>query len=187
VTNVDQNGVTVGDESLKASTVLWAAGVEASPLGKVLNTELDRMGRVVVTPDLSIPNDSSIFIAGDQAHFDHTKNKITLPGVSPVAMQQGRFIAKTILNDIAGKERLTFSYKDKGQMATIGRSQAIVDIGVLKYKGLFAWITWLFVHIYYLTSFKNRLFVVFQWGWSYLTFRRGARLILNKTWKTFRE
>jgi len=187
VTDVNHSGVDVGSERIEASTVLWAAGVKASELGNTLSAKQDSQGRLVVEKDLSIPKYPNVFVAGDQAHFSYTKDKKPLPGVSPVAMQQGRFIAKTIKNDLKGKPREQFSYTDKGQMATIGRSQAIVDLGKLKFKGMFAWITWLFVHIYYLTSFKNRLFVVLQWGWSYITFRRGARLIVNKTWKTFSE
>lgn len=186
VTNITDSGVQVGEETIQCETVLWAAGVQASPLGKQLGFETDRQGRILVNNDLSVPSHPNIFVAGDMAHFKNENDK-TLPGVAPVAMQQGLFFAKTVERDIAGKPRETFHYQDKGQMATIGRSKAIVESGNFKVTGFFAWIMWLVVHIYYLTGFRNRLFVVINWAWSYLTFRRGARLIVEKEWRSNTE
>lgn len=183
VTKIDSNGVEVGTERVHAATVLWAAGVQASKLGASLGCELDRQGRVIVEPDLSIPSHSNIFVAGDQAHFAHQTGR-PLPGMAPVAIQQGRFIAEQILNDIASQPRGAFEYFDKGQMATIGRSRAIAEVGKFKFRGWIAWLAWLVVHVYYLTGFKNRFFVVMQWAISYLTYRRGARLIVNKDWRS---
>jgi NADH dehydrogenase len=178
VTSIDANGVRIGSEVVNSATVLWAAGVQASPLGKVAGFETDPQGRVLVEPDLSVKGFPNIFVAGDLARFTHQNNK-PLPGTAPVAMQQGRYIAKTILGDLRREGRKPFHFFDKGQMATIGRSRAIVEIGSMKLSGWFAWITWLVVHIYYLTGFKNRLLVVLQWAWSYITFGRGARLIVG--------
>jgi NADH dehydrogenase len=186
VTKIDAEGVEMGEERIQAATVLWAAGVKASPLGQSTSLEVDRQGRVMVEPDLSVKGHSNVFVAGDQACFVHTTGK-PLPGTAPVAMQQGRYLARTIRRELAGKPRQPFRFVDKGQMATIGRSRAIVEIGRLKMAGFIAWLLWLIVHIYYLTGFKNRLLVVLQWAWSYLSFRRGARLIVNKEWRFHRE
>lgn len=182
VTNIDADGVEMGGERIRAATVLWAAGVNASPLGRAANLEVDRSGRVVVEPDLSVKGHKNVFVAGDQACFTHQTGK-PLPGTAPVAMQQGRYLAKTIRGDLAGKTREPFHFVDKGQMATIGRSRAIVEVGKLKIAGFMAWLIWLVVHIYYLTGFKNRLLVVMQWAWSYFSFHRGARLIVSKEWR----
>ncbi|MEM7233555.1 MAG: NAD(P)/FAD-dependent oxidoreductase, partial [Planctomycetota bacterium] len=179
VTHVGPEGVEAGDDRLSARTVLWAAGVQASRLGKKLGAELDRQGRVVVNADLSLPDYPNVFVAGDQAHFRGADGN-PLPGIAPVAMQQGRAVARNILCDLRDESRSDFKYVDKGQLATIGRSRAVGQVGSLKFAGFFAWIVWLVVHIYYLVGFKNRTFVVFQWAWSYLTFRRGARLIVGK-------
>ena len=187
VSAVDQDGIEIARERIYTSTVLWAAGVEASSLGKKLNTELDISGRVIVNDDLSIPNNSNIFVAGDMANFSHQGGK-PLVGQSPVAMQEGRFVAKSILNDLKSKKRTKFHFVDKGQMATIGRSKAICELGSkMHFSGFPAWIIWLTIHIYYLTGFKNRLLVVIQWGWSYLTFKRGARLIIDKDWQFYKS
>ncbi|MGE3317184.1 MAG: NAD(P)/FAD-dependent oxidoreductase [Planctomycetaceae bacterium] len=183
VTKIDASGVEVGQERVHAATVLWAAGVQASKLSASLGVQLDRQGRTIVGPDLSIPGHPNIFVAGDQAHFAHQTGR-PLPGLAPVAMQQGRFLADTILGELAGRPRGQFEYFDKGQMATIGRSRAIAEVGNYKFRGWFAWLTWLVVHVYYLTGFKNRFFVVVQWAISYLTYRRGARLIVNKEWRS---
>jgi NADH dehydrogenase len=183
VTKIDAQGVEIGTERINAATVLWAAGVEASALGRTLGVDVDRAGRVMVGPDLSIAGHPEVFVAGDQAHCVDERGQ-PLPGTAPVAMQQGRYIAQTILNDIAGRPRVPFRFHDKGQMATIGRSRAIVEVGRWKFAGFFAWIVWLVVHVYYLTGFRNRLFVVITWAWSYLTFRRGARLIVEKEWRS---
>jgi len=185
VTNVDAHGVEVGEERVRAATVLWAAGVEASPLGRMLGVTVDRQGRIIVNPDLTLPEYPNVFIAGDQAHVVEDDGN-PLPGLAPVAIQQGRYIARTILSDLAGRPRSPFRYADKGQMATIGRSRAIAQIGILKLGGFLAWLAWLLVHVYYLTGFRNRLFVVLNWAWSYLTFRKGARLIVDKQWRSER-
>ncbi len=184
VTNVDRNGVQIGNERIEAATVLWAAGVRAIGLGRKMGVEIDHSGRIIVEEDLSIPGHPEIFVGGDQAHFSHHTDQ-PLPGMAPVALQQGRAIGKNILSELKGKERKPFRYLDKGQMATIGRNKAIVEIGRFKFFGSFAWFTWLLVHIYYLTTFKHRVFVLLQWGWSYFTFGHGARLIVNKEWRFY--
>jgi NADH dehydrogenase len=178
LTALDSNGVQIGEERIEAATILWAAGVRASPVGQIARLETDPQGRVIVEPDLSIRGHPNIFVAGDQALFTHQTGK-GLPGTAPVAMQQGRYIARTILDEVRGHPRRPFRFIDKGQMATIGRSRAILEIGSIHMSGWPAWVAWLAVHIYYLTGFKNRFFVVLQWAWSYLTFRRGARLIVG--------
>jgi NADH:ubiquinone reductase (H+-translocating) len=182
VTNIDSDGVEAGKERIRAATVLWAAGVEASPLGRQLRAETDRQGRVLVEPDLSVKDNPNVFVIGDLAHFSHQTGK-PLPGTAPVAMQQGRFVARAILRDLRGESREPFHFVDKGQMATIGQSRAILELGRLHLAGWAAWILWLLIHIYYLTGFKNRVLVVAQWAWSYLTYGRGARLIVNKEWR----
>ena len=141
---------------------------------------------MIVGTDLSIADHPNVFVAGDQACF-RDKAGHPLPGTAPVALQQGRFIGETILNDVAGRSRGSFQFHDKGRMATIGRSRAIVEVGRFHIAGWFAWVTWLIIHIYYLTGFKNRLLVVLQWAWSYMTFRRGARLIVEKEWLQRRQ
>jgi NADH dehydrogenase len=178
VTAIDRDGVQMGNERVQSSTVLWAAGVQASPIGRMAGFETDAQGRVIVEPDLTAKGQPNIFVAGDQCRYTHQTGK-PLPGTAPVAMQQGKYIANTILGDIHGRDRKAFHFVDKGQMATIGRSRAIVEIGSLRLSGWIAWVTWLVVHIYYLTGFKNRLLVVLQWAWSYITFGRGARLIVG--------
>jgi NADH dehydrogenase len=183
VTNVDGQGVEVGDERVRTATVLWAAGVEASPLGRILALPVDRQGRILVEPDLSLAGHPNVFIAGDQAHCADEAGR-PLPGLAPVAIQQGRYFARTVISDMAGRPREPFRYADKGLMATIGRSRAIAQIGRFRLTGFVAWLTWLVVHIYYLTGFRNRFFVVLNWAWSYLTFRKGARLIVDKEWRS---
>ena len=178
VTGIDELGVQLGTERIEAATVLWAAGVQASGLGRHLGLETDRQGRVVVERDLSVRNHPSVFVAGDQAVYPYQTGK-PLPGTAPVAMQQGRYIAHAILDDLGGRPRRPFHFIDKGQMATIGRSRAILEMGSLRLSGWIAWMAWLTVHIFYLTGFKNRLLVVLQWAWSYITFGRVARLIVG--------
>ena len=187
-TSIDEHGVQAGPERIQASTVLWAAGVRGVELDgqRQQGLEVDRGGRVVVNEDLSIDGYPNVFVAGDQACFTHQTGK-PLPGTAPVAMQQGRYVAETIRRDLEGKPRQAFRFVDKGQMATIGRSRAIVEIGKLKFSGWFAWVTWLVVHVYFLVGFKNRLLVVLHWAWSYLTFRRGARLIVEREWRFGKE
>lgn len=182
VTKIDAEGVEIQTERIRAATVLWAAGVSASPLGKTAGLPVDRSGRVTVEPDLSVPGHPNVFVAGDQACFTHQTGQ-PLPGTAPVAMQQGWYLARTIRGDLQNLPRKPFVFVDKGQMATIGRSRAVLEMGKLKLAGFTAWLMWLVVHIYYLTGFKNRLLVVLQWAWSYLTFRRGARLIVPKEWR----
>ena len=185
VTKIDADGVNMGDERIEAATVLWAAGIQASSLNKQLKGELDSMGRIIVEPDLSLKHYPEIFVAGDQAHFSHQTGK-PLHGIAPVALQQGRFIAKNILKELGGKPREKFHYIDKGQLATIGRNNAVLEIGRLKIGGFWAWIIWLFVHIYYLIGFKNKFVVLLQWASSYLTYQKGARLIVNHDWRFYR-
>ena len=182
VTGIDEDGVEVGRERIQTRTALWAAGVQASPLGDFPGAERDRQGRVHVGADLSVPAHPDVFVVGDLAHVEDGEGA-ALPGVAPVAIAQGRHVAEAIRADVRGSPRPEFVYRDKGQMATIGRSKAIVDLGRVRFAGFFAWLLWLVVHIYFLVGFKNRFFVVFQWAWSYLTFRRGARLIVRRDWR----
>lgn len=185
VTRVDSDGVEVGQERITARTVLWAAGVQASSIGRSLGAELDRTGRVSVEADLSLANHPEIFVAGDQARFVPKGANQALPGVATVALQQGRHIARNIVREIAGKRRESFHYFDKGQLATIGRSRAVLQSGRLHMTGFLAWWAWLVVHIYYLSGFQNRLLVLIQWAWSFVTFGRGARLIIEKQWRSY--
>ncbi len=187
VTNVNEEGVTIGDEEIKASTVIWAAGVGAPPLNRALQVECDRVGRIVVNADLSVPGHPNVFTAGDQASFKEKGKNIPLPGIAPVAIQQGEFLANQILNEIAGKPRSEFTYHDKGIMATIGRERAIVQTKKLKLTGFFAWLSWLIIHIMYLIGFRNRFVVGIQWFWSYVTFRRGSRLITARSCRLVRN
>jgi NADH dehydrogenase len=177
VTAIDGEGVQMGDDRITASTVLWAAGVKASPLIAALGVPTDRGGRVRVEGDCSVPGHPSVFCIGDAASFVPEGAQATLPGVSPVAMQQGRFVARAIEQDIDGRPRSIFRYVDKGSMATIGRKRAVAEIGRLRLSGFLAWLAWLSVHIFYLIDFRNRLFVLFDWAWSYFTYQRGSRLI----------
>ena len=165
--HVDARGVTLTDgERTESGTVLWAAGVEASPLGAALGVELDRAGRVFVEPDLSVPGHPEVFVAGDLAAVED------VPGVAPAAMQMGRHVGKAIRG-----EKRPFVYSDKGSLATIGRARAVADFGRVRFGGVFAWLAWLLIHIFYLIGFRNRFFVLAGWAWHYLTFRRGARII----------
>jgi NADH dehydrogenase len=185
VTKIDTDSVQIGNEKIYASTIIWAAGVTASDLNKQLGVELDAMGRIIVEPDLSLKKHPEVFVAGDQAHFSYQTGN-PLPGIAPVALQQGKFIAKNILRESKGQQRVIFKYFDKGHMATIGRRKAILQIGKVHLSGLIAWLVWLFIHIYYLIGFKNRVFVLLQWAYSYITFRKGARLIVNKNWRFYK-
>jgi NADH dehydrogenase len=146
--------------------------------------ERDAQGRVVVAEDLSVKGHPEVFVLGDLAHASDSQGR-PLPGTAPVAMQQGRYAAREILREVGGGARTPFAYNDKGQMATIGRRRAIVQLPKLRLTGWFAWLAWLTIHIYYLSGFKNRLFVLIQWAFSYLTFARGARLIVNKAWRSY--
>ena len=182
VTDVNSEGVTVGAERVLASTVLWAAGVQPSSLNKLLDVPLDSSGRVIVEPTLNLKNFAEVFVLGDQAHVEDNAQK-ALPGLAPVALQEGVATARNIVNALNNKPLIIFSYVDKGQMATIGRKKAIAEVGNFKFSGFLAWMMWLVIHIYFLIGFKNRLFVMLEWAWSYFTFKRGARLILNKEWR----
>ncbi len=186
VTDMGVDGVTAGGEVIKARTVLWAAGVRPSSLNQSLGAPLDKQGRVIVEADCSIPAHPEVFVLGDQANFTH-HGKNTLPGLAPVAIQQGRHVAKNILRELKGEERRDFEYVDKGIMATIGRAHAVVQTGFLKFSGFTAWLAWLFVHIFFLIGFRNRFFVFLQWTWSYMTFGRGARLITSRNWTSARR
>ncbi len=168
-----------GEQIVNASTIIWAAGVQPSETGAMLDTSLDKIGRVVVEKSLNIQGKNHIFVIGDQANFAFEEGK-PLPGLAPVAIQQGKHVAANILNLMHGKPLLPFHYYDKGQMATIGRGAAIAQTKNLKMKGFIAWLAWLFVHIMYLIGFRNKLLIVIRWAWLYFTFSRGARLIVNK-------
>jgi NADH:ubiquinone reductase (H+-translocating) len=188
VTQVDKHGVTVQRngqaEVIPSETVLWAAGVKASPVGKVLEeragAKLDRVGRVIVDSDLSVPAHPNIFVIGDLAHFIY-QQEVPLPGVAPVATQEGRYVAKQIKDQLAGKTQPPFRYKEVGSLAIIGQNLAVVDLGFIKFSGPLAWFIWIFAHIYYLIEFDNKLVVLLQWGWNYFTRQRGARLITGDT------
>jgi len=176
VTDLDEHGVVVDGERIKAATIIWGAGVSASPAGKWLGAEVDRAGRVMVSSDLSVPGHPNVFVIGDTAVA--MQNGKALPGVAQVAIQGGRYVAAVITDRIEGKElNKPFHYRDKGNLATVGRSYAIVDIGKIRLTGFFAWLLWLAVHIYFLVGFRNRLVAIFQWAWEYWTYSRGARLI----------
>jgi NADH dehydrogenase len=177
VTGIDEHGLTLASgERIEAGTRLWAAGVQASPLGKALGVDLDRAGRVKVEPDLSIPGRPNVFVAGDLAALNGRDGK-QLPGVAQVAMQEGRAAAKNILRRIAHEPTKPFHYKDLGNMATIGRNRAVADIHGIKLHGFVAWVVWLFIHLINLIGFRNRFIVLSQWIWGYLTFHRRVRLI----------
>jgi NADH dehydrogenase len=176
VTHVEPGAVWAGDKRIPATVTLWAAGVAASLLGKKLGAPLDHAGRVLVRPDLSVPGHPEIFVIGDLAALQDENGK-TLPGVAQVAIQQGDWVAKNIARDLEHQPRRDFHYHDKGSMATIGRAAAVAHFGGIELSGYFAWLAWLFVHILFLIGFRNRLLVMIQWAWSYLTYERGARLI----------
>jgi len=179
VHRIEPGAVWVGDERIPAAVVLWAAGVAASPLGRKLAVPIDRAGRVLVQPDLSIPGHSEVFVIGDLAALADENGKM-LPGVAAVAIQQGDWVADTIARDLENQPRRKFRYHDKGSLATIGRAAAVAQFGEsgkFHLSGYFAWLAWLFIHILFLIGFRNRLIVMIQWAWSYLTYERGARLI----------
>ncbi len=180
VTGIDERGVSIGRERIEAATVVWAAGVAASALGRSLGVPLDRAGRVIVQPDLTIPGHPDIYVIGDLALFAHTSDGKPLPGVAQVAIQQGARAAKNILRSLAGQPREPFAYFDWGNLATIGRAAAVADFGWLKVTGYLAWVLWLFIHIMKLTGFRNRLVVFIQWSVAYFTHQRSIRLITHE-------
>ncbi len=176
VTRITPDAVWVGGEQIRSRAVLWAAGVAASPLARSLGVPLDRAGRVLVEPDLSIPGHPEAFVIGDLAAFIHQTGQ-PLPGLAPVAIQQGRAVADNVLRRLRGEPTRPFHYFDKGSMAAIGRAKAVAVLGRLRLWGFPAWLAWVFVHILYLIGFRNRFLVVFEWAWAYFTYQRGARLI----------
>ncbi|MFN2411918.1 MAG: NAD(P)/FAD-dependent oxidoreductase [Pyrinomonadaceae bacterium] len=176
VTDIEPGRVKAGDEWIECDVVLWATGVAASPIGKSLGVETDKAGRVFVVSDLSIPDHKNIFVIGDMASIKQ-ENGDLVPGVSPAAMQMGTATAKNILADIHGDARKNFKYVDKGSLATIGRNKAIAYVFGLKLKGFIAWLFWLFLHVFFLIGFRNRVIVMLEWFWAYLTRERSARLI----------
>ncbi|HSZ23548.1 MAG TPA: NAD(P)/FAD-dependent oxidoreductase [Candidatus Sulfotelmatobacter sp.] len=177
VTAVDDRGVVHGGTRLDSRTVIWAAGVAASPLGKTLGADvkLDRAGRVIVNQDLSVPDADGVFVIGDLASIKSDGKPV--PGLSPAAMQEGRHAAKNIVRLIRGEPTLPFHYRDKGTLATIGKAAAVADIAGLHLSGLVAWLMWLFVHLLFLIGFRNRFIVIVEWAWTYVRNDRGARLI----------
>jgi len=179
VTQIRSGEVLIGGEAVPAAVVLWAAGVAASPLGRALGAPVDRAGRVLVEADLSIPGHRDVFVIGDLASLQQDGRM--LPGVAPVAMQQGRYVARQIAADLARESRTDFRYVDKGSLATIGRAAAVAQFGKLHISGFIAWLSWLFIHIFFLIGFRNRVVVMFQWAWSYLTYERSARLITGES------
>ncbi|MDX2230381.1 MAG: NAD(P)/FAD-dependent oxidoreductase [Leptolyngbyaceae cyanobacterium bins.349] len=187
VTNIEANIVTArqGDDvqQIPAQTILWAAGVKASGLGQVLadraGVTLDRVGRVMVEADLSLPGHANIFVIGDLAHYAHQGEK-PLPGVAPVAMQEGQFVARLVAARLYNQTLPTFTYQDAGSLAVIGQNRAVADLNFVKLSGPLAWFVWVFAHIFYLIEFDNKLIVMLQWGWNYFTRSRGARLITGE-------
>jgi NADH dehydrogenase len=175
VTDVDDRGVTHGGIRTESRTVIWAAGVAASELGKSLGAELDRSGRVIVNQDLSVPGANGVFVVGDLASIQSDGKPV--PGLSPAAMQEGRHAARNIMCMIRREPTLPFHYWDKGTLATIGRAAAVGDIGNLKVSGIVAWFMWIFVHIFFLIGFRSRFIVMVEWAWTYIRNERGARLI----------
>jgi NADH dehydrogenase len=175
-TNLTEAGVQVGDEFIPCRVKIWAAGNTASFVGKTLGMPMDRACRVIVNDDLAIPGHPEVQVIGDLANFSHQTGE-PLPGISPVAMQQGRHAARNVLRMIKGRKPQPFRYWDKGTMATIGRNKAVADLKFVHLKGRLAWLAWLFVHILFLIGFRNRVVVFIQWAWAYFTFDKGARLI----------
>lgn len=181
VTGIEFGSVFVGEERIPAYNVVWSAGVSASPLGRTLGVEVDRTGRVIVEPDLSVPGHPEIFVVGDQAAYTYQlRGGEALPGVAQVAIQGGEAAARNIARTLRGEPRRPFHYHDKGSMATIGRAKAIAQIGRLKLSGFLAWLTWIFVHILFLIGFRNRAAVMLEWAWSYLSWERSALLITGE-------
>lgn len=175
VTDIDGRGVSLGDERIAARTVLWAAGVDASPLGRSLGARLDRAGRVEIEPTLNIHGHPEVFVIGDLAKL--LENGKPVPGVAPAAIQEGEHAAGNIVRLVEGRPPLPFRYHDRGSLATIGRASGVADFGRIRLAGFAAWVAWLTIHLFFLIGFRNRLLVLFEWAWSYFTFQRGARLI----------
>jgi NADH dehydrogenase len=178
VTTIDAEGVVAGGERIASRTVLWSAGVAASPLGRALGAPVDRAGRVEVSPELTVPGHPEVAVVGDLAAVRQPGGGL-VPGVAPAALQAGRHAARNVRRALAGAPLLPFRYRDKGMLATIGRAAGVADVFGLRFSGLAAWALWLFVHVFFLIGFRNRVAVILQWAWSYLTFKRGARLITD--------
>ena len=174
VTAVDDHSVHVGEMKIDTRTVLWAAGVQGSPLARTLGAPLDRAGRVLVNPDLTLPNHPEVFVIGDLAAVDQ------VPGVAPAAIQEGQHVARNIERALGGQPLRPFHYWDKGSLATIGRARGVADLGRIHMSGFLAWFAWLAIHVFFLIGFRNRLLVMLQWAWAYITFQRGARLITGR-------
>ncbi|MCC6770776.1 MAG: NAD(P)/FAD-dependent oxidoreductase [Gemmatimonadaceae bacterium] len=178
VTRIDEDAIYVGEERIATRSVFWAAGNAASPLGRMLGVALDKIGRVIVEPDLSIPGHPEVLVVGDLASV-RRDNGTLVPGVAPAANQEGAWAARNILRTVRRQERAPFRYFNKGDLATIGRYRAIADFGTVDFTGVPAWLLWLFVHIMYLVGFRNRVTVLIQWAWAYFAYQRGSRLIVG--------
>lgn len=181
VTDIDADSVQAGDERIETSNVFWAAGVQASSLGRSLGAETDRSGRVAVEPDLTVPGHHNVFVIGDLAQHTDPETGDATPGIAPAAIQMGRYAARTILDETtkasSPDQRRPFRYRDKGMMATIGRAKAVARVGRFKFGGVIAWLLWAVIHIMFLIGFRNRLIVMLRWAWAYIIFERGARII----------
>lgn len=182
--DLSSQGLQIGDQWVNCKTIIWAAGVKPASLTDLVEAAKDPQGRLAVQKDLSLDVNKNVFSVGDMSFFK-TESGDSLPGIAPVAIQQGEFVGKQILKDLQNKPRDDFKYWDKGIMATIGRSRAVVSSGNLQLKGFIAWLAWAFIHIVYLMRFRNKVFVFLQWVWSYFSFGRGARLIVHKNWKFY--
>jgi len=176
VTDVDETEVRMGERGIFTRTILWGAGVQASPLAQSLGVPLDRAGRVLVEPDLTIPGHKDVFVLGDLAAVEQHDGSF-VPGVAPAAIQEGQHTAMNLERAVEGQPLRAFKYNDKGSLATIGRAAAVADLGRLHFGGFFAWMAWLLIHIFFLIGFRNRFLVITQWAWAYFTYQRGARLI----------
>ncbi len=176
VTDINDREVRFGDRILATRTVLWGAGVQASPLARSLGVPLDRAGRVIVEPDLTIPGHPDVFVIGDLAAKQQHDGSF-VPGVAPAAIQEGQHTAMNLERAVEGQPLRAFKYRDKGSLATIGRAAAVADFGRVRFGGFLAWMAWLVIHIFFLIGFRNRFLVIAQWAWAYLTYQRGARLI----------
>lgn len=179
VTEVTENSVTAGDTTIYTPNIIWAAGVESSPVLDSLSVEQDKMGRVLVRDDLSVENYPELFVIGDAAHAEDEWGE-PLPALAPVALQQGKYVGKRIKNSVSGKETSPFNYTDKGKMATIGRAKAVANIKGFKFGGVAAWLLWSLIHIFFLIGFRNRFRVFAEWIWHYITFKRGVRIISER-------
>lgn len=177
VTSIEPGFVHAAGWRIPTDTVIWAAGNVASPLLTSLGIALDHQGRAVVEPDCSVPGHSEVLVLGDAAAYRHQPGYALLPGTCPVAIQMGKYAARLIADDMAGRERRPFRYHDKGQLAVIGRARAVADLGRIRATGFIAWQLWIWVHIFFLIGFRNRVVVFFEWAWSYFTYQRGARVI----------